>query len=331
MNQVPVTVVIPAFNAAHCIDRCLGSVAAQVAAPAEVIVVDDGSTDGTAEVVRRVFPSAKYVRQENRGPSAARNLGLRKASSPLCAFLDADDWWEPEFLSRCYEFLCDHDRVVAVSTGQRFLLGDGSEVVGPAALIRAHRSSGPTVIGNFFETWGAHDHVRTGSSVFRTQALRSIGGFREDLRVAEDLELWGCIGTVGDWGFIPDPLWVGNSVAAAAANWWGKLIARSSHCPTVEQWESRLIARVSPSDLPGLAKVRGRVAASIAYMNVAGGNWPAARESTVRFLADMPVNRFTRLLGVGARLGFLGGYLVRLAVCAHEAQKARRLKLQARS
>src|SRR5580698_3310993 len=91
-----ISVVIPAYNAAHFLPRCLNSVFAQTLQPAEVIVVDDGSTDDSADVARKL--GARVVSRLNGGLSAARNTGVHNSSSEWVALLDADDMWSPEKL-----------------------------------------------------------------------------------------------------------------------------------------------------------------------------------------------------------------------------------------
>jgi len=92
-----VSAVIPAYNAAETIQRALNSVYAQTYPNIiEVIVVDDGSTDATAQIVREKFPDATFIQQENAGVSVARNAGVDAARGELIAFLDADDEWLPE-------------------------------------------------------------------------------------------------------------------------------------------------------------------------------------------------------------------------------------------
>lgn len=97
-----VSVVIPAYNAADTLPRALRSALEQTYAPLEVIVVDDGSTDGTATVAERfqgsTGPPVLVLRQQNQGPSAARNSAIKSAAGEFVAFLDADDRWFPEKL-----------------------------------------------------------------------------------------------------------------------------------------------------------------------------------------------------------------------------------------
>src|SRR3954469_10276808 len=96
-----VSVVIPAYNAAQTVGTAVDSVLAQTFADLELIVVDDGSRDDTAAVVRaRDAPRGKLVRSSNQGVAAARNRGLALASGAFVAFLDADDAWQPTKLER---------------------------------------------------------------------------------------------------------------------------------------------------------------------------------------------------------------------------------------
>src|SRR6266853_1462354 len=101
-NSVPaVSVVIPLFNKRSYIIRCLESVSRQNIRDFEVIVVDDGSTDGSGEVAMG-FPDnrVRVIRQKNRGVGAARNRGIEESKAELIAFLDSDDEWMPPFLKR---------------------------------------------------------------------------------------------------------------------------------------------------------------------------------------------------------------------------------------
>lgn len=93
-----ISVVIPVFNGAAYVAQAIDSVLDQTVPPTEVVVVDDGSSDSTAEVVQRYQPRVLYRRQANQGPGAARNLGIRESKGEFLAFLDSDDLWLPEKL-----------------------------------------------------------------------------------------------------------------------------------------------------------------------------------------------------------------------------------------
>ena len=95
-----ISVVIPLYNKAAEIERTLGSVLGQSVLPREVIIIDDGSTDGSAEIVERMAtPLVRLLRQENGGVSAARNRAIEMATGRWIALLDGDDWWKPDYLS----------------------------------------------------------------------------------------------------------------------------------------------------------------------------------------------------------------------------------------
>lgn len=115
----PYSVVIPAFNAERTLAATLASVLAQTVAPAEVLVVDDGSTDGTAELAAHFSPLIRVLRQPNTGPGAATSLGVRQAASPIVALVDADDLWLPDKMRRQLEVLASDEPVAAVGCSMR--------------------------------------------------------------------------------------------------------------------------------------------------------------------------------------------------------------------
>jgi len=95
-----VSCIIPVYNGERFVAEAIASVLAQTHQPVEVIVVDDGSTDATPDVVRAFGSSVQYLQQPNAGPPAARNVGIRAARGEFIGFLDADDRWRPEKLAR---------------------------------------------------------------------------------------------------------------------------------------------------------------------------------------------------------------------------------------
>jgi glycosyltransferase involved in cell wall biosynthesis len=134
MTNVPVSVVIPARNAAAFVGEALQSVFEQTWIPQEVIVVDDGSTDATASEVSR-FRDAVCLRQPSLGVAEARNTGLRRASMPFITFLDADDLWTPTKTEQQLAFLSTHPDIDFVS-GQMVQFrrdDDGETLLSPPA------------------------------------------------------------------------------------------------------------------------------------------------------------------------------------------------------
>lgn len=323
-----VSVIVPAWNSEHSIGATLRSVLAQTEPSWEAIVVDDGSTDDTAGVAQCLGDDrVRVIRQENLGQGAARNRGLREARGEFIAFLDADDEWMPPFLERTLRFLETHPEAVAVSTAFVVRYADGRERIGPAPLMGTGDVPSQCVVERFFHFWARHDHVRTGTVLLRHATVRSAGPQRADLRVSQDLEYWGYLATFGPWGFMPEPLWVGNSRSAAAGGWLKKYRTRRRLCPTVESWQSRILHRLKPDDVAGFEQVRGRVAAGFAHHMIIGGSPLRALETVRAYGAAMPPGAVTRILRAGARAGWPAWLLVCGALHVREYGKALKMSL----
>jgi hypothetical protein len=168
-------VVIPVHDRADLLALALMSVAAQTLRPAEVIVVDDGSTDGSAAVAEA--SGATVLRQPASGVSAARNRGLATASAPFVAFLDSDDEWEPGHLAALMGAAQGRSLVstAALSTDGVLI---GAQSLQPLELASADRL-----------LWPDNPVVTSAVLVDRALALE-VGGFDEALRHSEDLDLW---------------------------------------------------------------------------------------------------------------------------------------------
>jgi glycosyltransferase involved in cell wall biosynthesis len=322
MSRVLVSVIIPAFNAEICLERCLESVFRQTPAHYEVIVIDDGSTDKTADILLRYAGRIIHASQENRGPSAARNHGLRFAKGEFVAFLDADDYWLPEFLSRCLEFFKKYPEADAVSTGQKIITWKGEVSINPPILRDGSENQDARLLSEFFSFWAAQDHIRTGSCVIRKTIIDRAGPMREDLRLAEDLEYWGYLATFGIWGFIPEVLWVGDGTPCAAANGWlARNRQRRQTCSTIENWQQRIVPRLRNVDSKGFGVVRGRIAQTFAYAKILGGDIPGARDITQRYGAYFPLNKVSRLFRFFAYKGLMAWKVMSLAFLCHEVGK----------
>lgn len=176
-----VSVVIPTFDRQSVLPRALESVLAQTRPVDEIIVVDDGSTDGTAAMVADEFPMARLVGQENLGVSAARNRGIELATGEWIAFLDSDDEWKPEKIERQLLALAAHPMDRVCHTDEIW--------------IRHHRRVNPR-----------RKHAKFGGSIYRyclplcamspssilihRSVFDEVGVFDEDLPACEDYDLW---------------------------------------------------------------------------------------------------------------------------------------------
>jgi len=197
MVDVPaVSVVIPLYNKGPYIARALNSVLAQTFQDFEVIVVDDGSTDSGAEVVRRFDdPRIRLIQQENRGVSAARNRGIEAARAELVAFLDADDEWLPGFVETIVRL-----RALFPNAG---LYGTAYELRYPSELYspkskgqRIYRKDeGERLISSYFGALIEFEAVIFNSSSFAApkEILMEAGGYPLDVKWSEDSTLWGII------------------------------------------------------------------------------------------------------------------------------------------
>lgn len=176
-----VSVVIPSYNARPWLAEAIRSAQAQSLAPLEIIVVDDGSTDGSVEAARETGATRILSDGANRGPSATRNRGIQAASGDLVAFLDADDRWLPDHLKHSTESLARHPEADVALSGYR-LFGD-------ASLDSPPRVEPGRALDLSVELLDVN-HVLQSAAVARRNALLAVGGFDESRRYSEDFELW---------------------------------------------------------------------------------------------------------------------------------------------
>jgi hypothetical protein len=327
MAQVtpPVSVIVPAHNVAVCLPRCIQSILAQEDVRCEVIVVDDGSTDRTADVAAEFGDRICFIQQQNQGQGAARNAGLGAATGEFIAFLDADDYWLPQFLARTVQFLQGHAEAIAVSTGQLHLHWRRPPVKWPRFLDgdTDHAQARPAILTNFFDWWGEYDHVRTGSAVIRHEIIRQAGLQRADLRISQDLEYWAYLATFGRWGFLPEILHVCDPMPAAKkVGWLKRYEQRRRLCPTVESWQARIVPRLTPAELPGFRKARGRVALCFAQSKMLAGDYAGASGIIGTFGAEMPNCWTSRVMKYGARFGAPGRSLSAMLIRGREQMKS---------
>jgi glycosyltransferase involved in cell wall biosynthesis len=201
MERPLVSAILPVFNRAGSVARAIESVLGQSYRPLELIVVDDGSTDGTAEVLERYRGRATILSQHNLGAYAARNLALRHAKGALVAFIDSDDAWLPDKLER---------QVPLMRPGVGLVYGDVSIVTAPRDdAPRTGRTSfswARPKRGRVLEGLAAGNFVPTCTALVRKAALDAIGGFPEESRIAADYVAWFRIARSHEFDFVPDPV-----------------------------------------------------------------------------------------------------------------------------
>jgi glycosyltransferase involved in cell wall biosynthesis len=175
-----VSVVIPTYNRAADLKRALDSVSLQTVPIAEIIVVDDGSTDNTRDVVSQFGRGIVYLHQDNAGVAAARNRGIGAATGEWIAFLDSDDWWMPEKIQLQIEALQRKKGAALAYTSAWIISNDGTREIAQAA--------------EPAQLWPAmrHSNMITSTScvMVRREALVAEGSFNESLAVGEDWDLW---------------------------------------------------------------------------------------------------------------------------------------------
>lgn len=197
-----VSTIIPAYNARRFIERALQSALAQNVPRTEILVIDDGSTDGTREIVRTYEPRGVRLmcREVRGGAAAARNTGLQAATGEYIAFLDADDEWLPGKLARQLALMYAHPRMTFVSC-RATLIDESGVDTGDI-----YRGASPARGAEGWRTLLAHPCVATPSVLARRCAVMAAGAFNKWLPVAEDQDLWIRLSLRGEIGYIPETL-----------------------------------------------------------------------------------------------------------------------------
>jgi glycosyltransferase involved in cell wall biosynthesis len=183
-----ISVVIPLYNKAPHIERTLHSVVQQNIDDYEVIVVDDGSTDGGGNLVDGFKDTRiKLIRQENQGKCLARNTGIAAARADLVAFLDADDTWEPQFLETILHLRKKFPQAGAYATAYQILTRDGSTIRPEFNVLPVYLKEG--LIENYFRAAISYPICSSAVAILK-KVLVEIGGFPVGEFKGEDLDTW---------------------------------------------------------------------------------------------------------------------------------------------
>ncbi len=176
-----ISVIIPTYNRRNTLSRAVESVLNQIYKPIEIIVVDDGSTDGTKEMFSEMYPLVRYIYQANSGVSSARNTGINSASGDWIALLDSDDEWLPDKLDRQVKLLQDNAEIRFCHTNEIWIRNNVR-----INQKKKHQKYG----GNIFNKCLDICRISPSSSLFHTSVIKDVGLFDESLDVCEDYDLW---------------------------------------------------------------------------------------------------------------------------------------------
>ena len=176
-----ISVIIPTYNRKNTLPRAVESVLNQTYKPTEIIVVDDGSTDGTKEWFSEMYPLVHYIYQVNSGVSSARNTGINSARGDWIALLDSDDEWLPDKLEIQVKLLQNNAELRFCHTNEIWIR-NGVRI----NQMKKHQKYG----GNIFKKCLDICRISPSSSLFHTSVIKDVGLFDESLDVCEDYDLW---------------------------------------------------------------------------------------------------------------------------------------------
>ena len=193
-----ISVIIPTYNRCDLLKRAINSVIKQTITPKEIIIVDNGSTDQTYQMVSSLFPEIDYFIEKKRGVSAARNKGILESKSKWIAFLDSDDAWKPTKLEKQMEFsIFNQDKYRIIHTDETWYRNKKF-----LNQLKKHKKSG----GNIFKNSLQLCCISPSSVVLKKQIFEEYGLFDENLEVCEDYDMWIRITSKEEVGFLDSPL-----------------------------------------------------------------------------------------------------------------------------
>ena len=182
-----ISVIIPLYNKSATIKETLQSVLLQTFADFEVIVVNDGSTDSSLEIVTSFDDNRiKIFSQENKGVSAARNHGIKKATSNLIAFIDADDFWFPNHLEEILKLTIDFTTCGMFCS--RYAIKTAHKNIENISYSISDNFRG--IVPDFFESSIKNRIALTSALAIKKEILENVGYFNENYTITEDLDLW---------------------------------------------------------------------------------------------------------------------------------------------
>ena len=196
-----ISVIIPVYNTEKYLEKCIQSVCNQTYQNLEIICVDDGSTDGTVELVASWKDSRiRYVRQENQGAPTARNHGVAHAVGKLIAFQDSDDCWYPNKLEKQMEYWRKHSDYSMIYSAYMLRRQNGESVRVPYA------GTWGELEGDIFETLLVNNCIGTPTMLMNKECFLELGGFKREMECLEDWDFALRFAEKYGIGFVDEPL-----------------------------------------------------------------------------------------------------------------------------
>jgi GT2 family glycosyltransferase len=259
------SIIIPVYNLRDFVGDAIESALAQTLPREqfEVIVVDDGSTDGSDDVIRRFLPHVRAQRQANRGLSAARNAGIHAARGAFLAFLDADDRFLPEKLAASLAVFAARPELGLVYSGVRYIDARGAALP---------PRGGTTQEGDLLPALLLGNLIHPNAVVVRREPVERAGGFDESLTSLEDWDLWLRLSAAGlRWGCLDRPL----------AEYRIRADAMHQNRARMAENTLRVLDKLFAGDtLPAEVRDRERLAYQHAYLSAAADCYRAADRDT---------------------------------------------------
>lgn len=310
--MIDISIIIPVYNASALLRRCLDSILAQKGGYTyEVLLVDDGSTDDSVAVIESYQNEHfKVFRQQNAGPSKARNKGICEAQGRYVTFIDADDYWEDSYIEKTVGFLDQYQECVAVSVVCKNIAIGGNgynphcyKDEGPHTGVLDNAdvyTQQPFVLDDFYTYWAHYCHVGTCSTTMKADVAKRVL-MREDLRISEDYEFWLLLASYGKWGVIPEPLYVsdGTGTLVSQEAWISRMKRRWENAPAIEVWEHRI-----EESMPELKQNEsykwaiGRVSRNLTYCQLLSGRTALARSEAMKYGAYFTRDAIGKLMNI---------------------------------
>jgi glycosyltransferase involved in cell wall biosynthesis len=286
-HPVEFSVVIPTHNRLDFLKQAISSVWAQTYRDYEMIVVDDGSTDGSMDYLLSLGSRVTALRQANRGPGAARNLGAQRAVGRYLAFLDSDDAWYPWALATFHELIQQYHDPGLIGAATLQFQGQLPDI--------GQEDLAAECLSDYFETANDPDYIGSGALVVKRAIFHRANGFDETMPVGEDLDFYFRVGTCRNFVRVRAPVTLGyrrhpGNVSTAPAPLYSaavELLRREANggypggkARQMERWKllSRTVRPVAVSCLKaGLAQEAWRLYRQSFLMN--------ARLGRLRFLS----------------------------------------------